>query len=404
MVFTPIRIALSRPAQRAYLTAILAIFAGFTLLATAILGYSLFYWSYVPRSVFERSIHLQFDQVYDHNTIVHNAHPYPYGTIALNPDAVNAQRYDVVIEVTLPRTPENADAGNFMLEAVMFGPRDKVSSSSSEIYDMTKDETLQSHVLARSRRPAILPYRSRLVDLAHRAFQIHWFIMGWKQEEDILRVVMFENVYFGKGRRNTPTSMSLELQSTHRLQTYNCKAIFHARFRGLRWLMYNHRIFSAAVFISGFWLVELLFAAIAWAAVVVYLLAPPEETPSTRRKRISEKGEGANGVHTDDTDAEDPMKFELSDTERTFPTPRGQPTLQYSSPTTKRENSAERLEQSSSSLMAIPPFSAAVEADDEDDDTDFFDSGIGTSLDSSSTSRRDSVRKRRGRASSRDRP
>ena len=82
-----------------------------------------------------------------------------------------------------------------------------------------------------------------------------------------------------------------------------------------------------------------------------------------------------------------------ADTERTFPSGVGQARLKYESPTIKSEEDEPSF--------IVPEANRGVEADDEDEDADFFDSGIGTSMDSSAT-RKDSVRRRRGRKDGRD--
>lgn len=242
--------------------------------------------------------------------------------------------------------------------------------------------------LARSRRPAILPYRSPIVDQLYKLTQLHWYLLGWRSETDSLKVSMFEGVEFSRGWRNVPASMLVQIQSTNRMQIYSAKAMFRAKFRGLRWLMYNHRIISAVVFIGAFWITEMVFTGLAWAIGTGYF------TPSDGAQAQESSQENRERVKTED---EDEQNGNLSDTERTFPTSSKQQPLRYQSPPIKHEEDEEPV--------VLPEHtSRATEADDEDEDEDadvFLDSGIGTSLESSAT-RRDSVRKRRGRTGSGD--
>jgi seipin len=153
--------------------------------------------------------------------------------------------------------------------------------------------------------------------------------------------------------------------------------------------MYKYRIISFITLTGAFWTVEMIFAALVWFALSVFIfpqqLSPikTEESPKVKQER-----------------AEDEDEHVLSDTPRTFPTLSGQPPLRYSSPRVKTE------EEEESSLLETHPVTA--EADDEDEDADFLleespainrgvsDSGIGTSMDSSA-GRHDTVRRRLSR-------
>ena len=403
----PVKPFVSKSARRTYLTTILIVSTSTILLGLATLAYTLFYWSYVPRIGFERTIHLQFDDVFDTShsgsASQRTAHPYPYGTVNLSPDLIGAQRYDVVIDLTLPRTAENQDAGNFMLEVSMHAQ--DVSPPTGTIIDPLPVETSSGSspnpILARSRRPAILPYRSTLVDLLYRLTEIHWYLLHLRTESTTLRVPVFEGVTFSRSR--VPTVLRLEIQSPRRLRIYTARARFRARLRGLRWWMYNHRILSALVGVSTFWTTEMLFAGLAWVALNAYLTSRSGSGGVGDQVEVHKKAE--DGVedrrvkiehHQDDEDdASGPV---LSDTERIFPSLSAQSTLRYASPTTAGRIKREPADDMEG--IGIPEAVAkAAEADDEDeDDVDFFDSGIGTSLESSAPGKRESVRRRKGRA------
>lgn len=291
------------------------------------------------------------------------------------------QRYDVAIELMLPRTPENTDAGNFMLEVSMHAPEEKGSSIMETVQAGIAPGSADAKVLARSRRPAILPYRSPMIELAYKVSELHWYLLGWRREDEMLHLSVFEGVEFPKGWRNVPATLKVEIQSTHRMQIYTARAIFRARFRGLRWVMYNHRILSALVFVGCFWCTEMVFAGLAWAALTMFVVPPTQEAKAEEMHEVAQRIK-------DEPDDEKPM---LSETERTFPTLRGQQLLRYSDPEIKQEDE--------DTTVFVPGDATvqAAEADDEDEDADFFeDSGLGTSMDSSAN-RRDSMRRRRGR-------
>lgn len=377
-VLYPVHLAISRRARRAYLTTFLAVSTSLVLLGIAIVAYTLFYWSYIPRIGFSRTIHLQFDNVFQHSQA---ANPYPYGVVNLAPDVVSQQNYDVKIELELPRTRANREAGNFMLDVSLLAPGKSVLETVKDGL-ASGQPTDAAPVLARSRRPAILQYKSWAVEHLHRFTELHWYLLGFRQEAEKLSVGVFEGVRFDKGWRNVPGSLRLEVQSSTRMQIYSAKALFRARFTGLRWLMYNHRVISACIFVGTFWTTEMIFAGLAWAALAM-VLAPAEED-------VKDEDVKAERIKTEDEQAR------LSDTERTFPTLSGQSPLRYRSPEIKQEDQGP-----STAIRDVP--ATGVEADDEDEDADFIDSGIGTSLESSN-SRPGSVRKRRGRSSFRDAP
>lgn len=306
---------------------------------------------------------------------------------------VGLQRYDVVLELTLPRTQENVGAGNFMLEVNMHGPYEKGSSIMETVQAGIAPGKQETAVLATSRRPAIMQYRSTVTELAHKLTELHWYLLGFRQEAEKLRISMFESVEFPKGWRNVPSTLKLEVQSTHRLQIYDAKAVFRARFRGLRWLMYNHRIISAIVFVSTFWTTEMVFAGLAWGLLTVILSKGPLEL---KAEEVHEVAERIKAEPEDDDDNEMPR---LSDTERTFPTLTGQQRLRY------QAKPRVKVEEEEPAVMVPEHVTKAAEADveDEDEDADFFlDSGLGTSLESSGPARRDSMRRRRGRSAPRE--
>lgn len=300
-----------------------------------------------------------------------------------------------MVELDLPRTRENRDAGNFMLEVTMYAADERKSSSVDSILDAARLAMTPTSmrddagtVLAISRRPAIVPYRSWIVDHIYTAKSLPWYFFNLREEKDKLRVPIFEKVSFGKGRAGLPAILHLEVQSTHRLQIYSAVAHFRARFTGLRWIMYNHRIISAALFITAFWVTEMLFFGLAWAIVSFYLSSPkPRGQSETQFDKTPTKIK---------VEEEEDPKAAMSETERTFPTLAGQAPLRYQSPTNGIKQEGDDEEPS------LRPVTPAAEADDEDEDVDFFDSGIGTSLESSNPSRRESIRRRRGRLS--DRP
>ncbi|KAM0689181.1 hypothetical protein Q7P36_011258 [Cladosporium allicinum] len=404
----PFRLILSKPALRAYLTTALIFTTALFLLATASTAYTLFYWSYVPRIGFAKDIHLQWDDLYrptplagQETALARTFNPFPHGTVSLQGDLVSSQPYDVKLEIELPRTRQNREVGNFMLDVSLLAPEkaDKKKASSAGLLETVKDgfaptqQTDSARVLARSRRPAILHYRSLPVEAMHRITQLPWYLLGVRHESEKIVIDVFESTSFARGANAVPVALKLEVQSSGRMQIYSARAVFRARFRGLRWVMYNHRIISGLVFIGVFWSVEMVFAGIAWAALAAYL------SPMFKSE---EKGGPVRIKGEDDLASDDGDHSYLSDTERTFPTLSNQTPLRFRSPEVKVEKKEEDDPNAGIRLADLPPLTS-LEADDEDEDGDYFlDSGIGTSMESGNGSRPGSVRKRRGRGSFRE--
>ena len=307
----------------------------------------------------------------------------------MTPDVVSDQGYDIKVELILPRTRMNRDAGNFMVEGALF--------ASGSVLDTVK-ETLVAGVagednrLATSRRPAILQYRSQPVEYLWRLLQLHWYLLGFRNESEKVAIPLWESVSFAKGWRNTPSTMQVQVQSIYPMQIASAKAIFRARFTGLRWLMYNHRIGSAIVFILIFWATEVVFAGLTWTTMSFYLSSPTG--PSPRSRAESEAGHQAVKAEPDDDD----NKALLSDTERTFPTLGNQLPLRYRRPEVKNEDETP-MPAAESALVNAAEADDEIDEDDEDADV-FLDSGIGTSMESSSSRRRDIIRRRKAKRSS----
>lgn len=255
----PFRTATSKPARRAYLSTILFLLTALVLAALAVTAYTLFYYAYIPVLGFERPVHLQFDDPFpvtvggSSDPGLDGGHVHPCGLgILKDKDGsamlVGGQGYDIKVVLTLPRTPGNIDAGNFMLDLRLLsdihGSRDSdVAAGVTAVLHNVRDES-DTNVLARSRRPATLTWYSPFVEHVNMAVELPYYLTGWRKEAETLHVMMMEGIEFPK-RGNVPGAFSLALQSfmsntmqpgssVGRLQVYGVKVMFRARFKGLR--------------------------------------------------------------------------------------------------------------------------------------------------------------------------
>ncbi|KAK2765635.1 hypothetical protein FQN54_008489 [Arachnomyces sp. PD_36] len=262
-----LRAATSKPAQKAYLNALLFSAACFALLGVSSIAYCVFYYRFVPQVGLERVVHLQFGD------------GHPFGSAPLGSELASLQAYDVSVSLQLPRTPSNLAAGNFMLDLSLISP------PANSFQDNTS-----TYVLAQSRRPAILTFSSPMVDTVSRIWRMPLYVLGWKKEAETLVTGMMEGVEFAKGWRNIPGSLRLELQSQERMQVYSATVKFTAKFKGLRWIMYNFRILSFLVFTFFFWVVSIVSTVMIW--LTLSSIEPEDET--------DEETSSAEGESSDD--------------------------------------------------------------------------------------------------------
>jgi Putative adipose-regulatory protein (Seipin) len=328
-----------------------------------------------------------------------------------------------------------------------------------------------STLLAHSRRPAILPYQSPITSLTHTFLSLPFHTLSLRDiDATVLSIPMFEQVIFARGWRNVPASARLEIQTQRltqaalpsqsstnaqqhvALQVYSATIEFHARFRGLRWLMYNWRILSFLAFTSAFYCAALLSTAVAWG--VIALISPSstvgkKEGEEEERRKI--KYEENLDLKTTNGHATRPIKREptaedggeesgeesalslsnLSDNATIFPTLGRQmplrypiqPSFQYGSTSATGSTSASgsrRIKKEGvdddgvakiEGTTAIEPLAAAATtagefAEDEDEEDEEMDrgrdrdSGIGTSMEESAREAVGLQRRRGGRGGS----
>jgi seipin len=252
------------------------------LLALSATAYLLFYYNYVPHVGLSRKIHLQYaDGPFPHAT-AHLTSSSSYSVSSL----ISLQPYDITIHLHLPRTPTNLAAGNFMLDLSLISPPSTPEQPLSISSVLAPGNT--TTLLARSRRPAILPYQSLITFVTHAFLSLPLHSLSLRDiDATTLSIPMFEQETFARGWRNLPASASLEIRTQPHtqaallgqpidaqqpvpLQVYSASIEFHARFRGLRWLMYNWRVSSFLLFTSGFYCVALISTGVAWGVTTLF--------------------------------------------------------------------------------------------------------------------------------------
>lgn len=248
-------------------------------------------------------------------------------------------------------------------------------------------------VLARSRRPVLLTYRSRVLEMVYRGLRLPLYLVGWHTESEFVEISMMEGVMFEPGYRNVPSSLRLEVRSKLPIEVYRAQVRISAKLEGFRWLMYRYWVTSAIIGILTFWGMEMGVLLFTWGAFTLLFSggSTPTEGKQQQKKIKAEQGsEPFPKLEQGDSELDTPY----SDTSRTFPTLPSQQPLSYSSPSPKSPKEEER----GSPRLEDIPTREEMEADDEEDDDfileepiprgveregGFTDSGIGTSLESS---------------------
>ena len=133
--------------------------------------------------------------------------------------------------------------------------------------DGTETFARKPNTLAKSKRPALLTYRSPLIELAYRLLRLPLYLIGWHTESEHVEIRMMESVVFEQGYRNIPSTVRLELRSRQPLEVYHVKVNISARLEGLRWLMYRYWLTSAIVATTLFWSVEMGVLLFTWGSI-----------------------------------------------------------------------------------------------------------------------------------------
>lgn len=263
--------------------------------------------------------------------------PFPHSTTYLTSSSsttsslASLQPYDVTIHLHLPRTPTNLAAGNFMLDLSLVSPPSTAEQSISIPSVLGPGNT--TTVLARSRRPAILPYQSPIISLTNKFIALPFHTLSLRDiDATTLAIPMFEQVTFARGWRNLPASARLEIQTQPHtqaallgqpgdgqqhvpLQVYSSSIEFHARFRGLRWLMYNWRMLSFLTFTSGFYCVALLSTGLVWGTISFLAPSMAGKGGEGERKTIKNDADGDLDSKATNGQATRPIKNEPADEE-----------------------------------------------------------------------------------------
>ena len=223
-----------------------------------------------------------------------------------------------------------------------------------------------------------------MVETASTLGGLPFYVVGWMKESEVLEVSMFEGVEFAKGRSNVPQGIRVTIDANEKMQFYEVGVRIIARFGGLRWVLYHHRILSFLFFTITFWSSSMLSMLLAWFILSSYFASPPRDKikPESDTNGSVIKTERADSEHFDPFSTED-----LSDTSRTFPTLGRQMPLHFPGRRDVKKEEDQAIKKEEDELVRSTGIQPLLnEADDEEDDVShetsgWRDSGIGTGLD-----------------------
>eukprot|EP00963_Diacronema_lutheri_P001802 scaffold116_cov334-Pavlova_lutheri.AAC.22 len=165
----------------AYALATVALLAGCLLLATS--TFLVLRAMIVPR-VTEHVKELHFDYRKEHpeamasfldeKFLLNTSHTRP-GTSVSARFLPAKQKFDLVVEMKLPESEQNLQLGMFQVTAEL----------------LTMDNTT---IIASASRPAIIQYRSRLVQLGRTVLFLPFLVVDWYTEAQKLHLTMFRNI------------------------------------------------------------------------------------------------------------------------------------------------------------------------------------------------------------------
>lgn len=193
----------------------------------SIFMYMAFYYAYVPTVSHEKPVHLQFKACEDVKGIC----SFPSAHIQLTKRQqvlMMGQSYKVTLNLEMPESPVNKQLGMFMVCAHF--------------------RTNTGRILAHSCRSTMLHYRSFLMELMHTIVYSPLLLFGNLEQKQLISVELFTD-YQEDDVEDAVTDVFVEVQTKH-IELYSAKFLINAHFSGLRYILFNWPILSAAIGIT----------------------------------------------------------------------------------------------------------------------------------------------------------
>jgi hypothetical protein len=227
----------------------------------AALAYIVVYIIYIPSASIHTHVDLDFSFVKPGAFAIANISQIPFSS---------GVDYNVYLELDLPRTTRNQELGNFMLRTtvvdnlVPFSARAHISTGSSR-WPFTHDK---KHVFdglgpeLTKTKMAIMPYKSQLLEFFDTILFLPLYLLNLKSQHSVLRIPFYEL------SKPVPALKYAVIELDRIVDINSAQLIWTVRWRGVRYLMYNYKIFMFVVGTWSFWIVE----TVVMAAVAYYVV------------------------------------------------------------------------------------------------------------------------------------
>ncbi|KAJ8982733.1 hypothetical protein NQ317_014030 [Molorchus minor] len=216
----------------------------------SIFMYIAFYYVYVPTICHERPVYLKFMPcgATDSCKVSKGICSFPSAHVQLTKRQqllMMGQPYKIRLDLDMPESPTNKELGMFMVCVDFRGK--------------------QGTLLANSCRSTMLHYRGYLIDTLYKLIFSPFFVFGNAEEKQNIHVELFSDY---EEQENEPvTDIFVEIQ-THYIEIYSAKFSINAQFSGLRYVMFNWPILSAALGITANLFFIALVCMISWYQII----------------------------------------------------------------------------------------------------------------------------------------
>jgi len=233
---------LSGEAQRRFLSLFIFFIILFAMLIFSIVGYCLFYFSYITQTAHSLPVYFQY---YDDI-------PQPTAEVDLSVNSwrqsgilTGGQYYNVLMELNVPDSQHNYDLGNFMI-------------------NLTFKNALNETV-GYSSRPCIVKYKSFVQKNIESIVKTVPLFFDVAQESQTIYLPLIESYIEDEEVSTTKAIITLSNKSLH-LNT--ARLNFEARFHGLRYYMYHWKLLTAVLLISILMFWEIVITFLLWRSVL----------------------------------------------------------------------------------------------------------------------------------------
>ncbi|KAL6074253.1 Berardinelli-Seip congenital lipodystrophy 2 (seipin) [Balamuthia mandrillaris] len=229
----------------------------------AVLVYFFLYFTMVPAISVQRPLYFDFSQSQP-AALVHFRKDNRFSESSLSSPYVISQGhfYNFRIELTLPESPVNNDAGMFMVTV--------------ELYSTT------GILLHNSTRPCMLHYKT---DLLRKLTTLFWslpLVLGLTEEAQYFSFNIIENWV---DNPITPFGIARVTLSKTNVQVYSSTLYIEAQLYGLSYFCYNWFFTSMTLFIPFIFFMETVVVVFTWLLVRFFAKQTADEMEEERRKR-----------------------------------------------------------------------------------------------------------------------